>query len=130
MPSFGKTSLEQLATCDPRLQQVFMEVIKHVDCTILEGHRGKEKQDEYFRTGKSQKQWPNGEHNATPSRAVDVMVYPIDWNNKARMTYFAGMVMGVAYSLGIKLRWGGDFNSNLDPTDGRFIDMPHFELAE
>ena len=52
MPKFSKESLDKLATCDARLQKVFNEVIKHVDCTIIEGHRGQETQDEYYRTGK------------------------------------------------------------------------------
>ena len=45
MPKFGSKSRERLATCDERLQKVFNEVIKHVDCSILEGHRIAERQD-------------------------------------------------------------------------------------
>ena len=37
MPKFGKTSRDRLATCDDKLQQVFNEVIKYVDCSVLEG---------------------------------------------------------------------------------------------
>ena len=35
MYSFGKTSKERLATCDPRIQQLMNEVIKHIDITII-----------------------------------------------------------------------------------------------
>ena len=41
MPKFGKGSLKALSTCDKKLQEVFNEVIKTVDCSILEGHRDK-----------------------------------------------------------------------------------------
>ena len=47
MAKFGKKSRERLATCDPRLQKVFNEVIKHIDCSVLEGHRGEERQNKY-----------------------------------------------------------------------------------
>ena len=39
MAKFGRTSKNRLATCDERLQKVFNEVIKYVDCSALEGHR-------------------------------------------------------------------------------------------
>lgn len=132
MPKFSKESLDKLATCDVRLQKVFNEVIKHVDCTIIEGHRGQEKQDEYYRTGKSQKKWPNGEHNATPSRAVDAMVYPVDWSDKGttRQCLFAGFVLGTAKSLGITLRWGGDWDSDYNLREHTLFDTPHFEVVD
>jgi peptidoglycan L-alanyl-D-glutamate endopeptidase CwlK len=44
MPQFGKDSLTKLSTCHPDLQKLFNEVIKHYDCTILEGHRSDEDQ--------------------------------------------------------------------------------------
>ena len=44
MAKFGKSSKKRLATCDERLQKVFNEVIKYVDCSVLEGHRSEERQ--------------------------------------------------------------------------------------
>ena len=35
MYKFGKSSKKRLETCDEKLQKVFNEVIKHVDCSIL-----------------------------------------------------------------------------------------------
>ena len=130
MPTFGAKSLEQLATCDERLQKVFTEVIKHFDCTVLEGHRGQEAQDKAFREGKSKLKWPEGQHNATPSRAVDVVPYPINWNDTYRMRYFAGFVKGIACSMGIELRWGGDWDSDTELLDQTFFDFPHFEVHD
>ena len=62
-------------------------------------------------------------------RAVDVAPYPINWEDRERMTYFAGMVMGIAKAKGIGLRWGGDWNQNTDLEDNGFDDLPHFELT-
>lgn len=129
MPTFGQHSIEQLATCDPRLQAVFNEVIKYWDCTVLEGHRGQAAQDAAFATGKSQKRWPNGNHNSMPSRAVDVAPFPVDWNDTRRMLYFAGFVMGVAWKMGVQLRYGGDWNRDTQVKDNSFQDLVHFEIV-
>lgn len=130
MPTFSAKSIERLKTCDERLQRVFTEVIKHRDCTVLCGRRSKDEQDQAVKDGMSKTPWPNSKHNSLPSRAVDVSPYPIEWTDKARFTYFAGFVLGVAASFDIKLRWGGDFNSNLTPSDEKFYDGPHFELVD
>jgi peptidoglycan L-alanyl-D-glutamate endopeptidase CwlK len=130
MPSFSKTSLEKLTTCDERLQRVMKEVVKHFDCTILCGHRGQVEQDEAFRTGASKLKWPNGQHNKSPAKAVDAVPFPINWNDTNQMRYFAGFVVGIAASMGIKLRWGGDWNSDRDLKDQTFHDLPHFEILD
>jgi len=51
MPRYSKRSKERLASCDERLQEVFNEVIKHVDCSVLEGHRSKERQNKLYDEG-------------------------------------------------------------------------------
>jgi len=129
MPKFSKKSLDKLSTCHPDLQLLFKEVIKNVDCSILEGIRTKATQEEYVRTGKSKTM--NSKHlpqDDGVSWAVDCIAYPIDWNNWKRNYMFAGYVRGVAESLGMKIRCGADWNSNMDPTDQTFHDLPHFEL--
>ena len=63
MPSFGKTSKKRLEECDPRLQQLFNEVVKEYDCSILQGHRSEEEQNRYFDEGKSKVRFPNSKHN-------------------------------------------------------------------
>ena len=128
MAKFGTRSKERLATCDERLQKVFNEVIKHVDCSVLEGHRGKQRQNDLFDEGKTKVLFPDGRHNSNPSRAVDVTPYPVDWDDRERQTLFAGFVLGVANGMGIKLRWGGDWDQDFHVMDNRFDDFPHFEL--
>lgn len=128
MPSFSNRSIARLSTCDYRLQRVFNEVIRHRDCTILEGYRGKEKQDEAYNSGRSKVKFPNSNHNKNPSKAVDVMPWfknkpHVRWDmDKGELREFAGFVLGVAAGMGITLRWGGHFRG--------FFDGPHYELME
>ena len=130
MPRFGTRSKQRLATCDERLQKVFNEVIKHIDCSVLEGHRRQERQDKLYEEGKTKLKFPNGRHNMAPSNAVDVTPYPVDWKDRERQTLFAGFVLGIAKSMGIKLRWGGDWDMDFRVMDNRFDDFPHFEIKE
>ena len=128
MPKFGRKSKERLSTCDSKLQKVFNEVIKHVDCSVLEGHREKDRQNKLFEEGKTKVKYPDGRHNRQPSSAVDVTPYPVDWKDRERQTLFAGFVIGVASQMGINLRWGGDWDQDFQVVDNRFDDFPHFEL--
>jgi len=130
MAKFGTKSKKNLETCDERLQKVFNEVIKYVDCSVLEGHRSEERQNKLFKEGKTKVKYPNGRHNSSPSRAVDVTPYPVDWDDRERQTLFAGFVIGIARSMDIRLRWGGDWDMDFQVMDNRFDDFPHFEIKE
>lgn len=130
MPRFSQTSKERLKTCHPWLQDLFNEIIKLFDCTIICGYRNKESQMIVYQEGRSNLQYPNSKHNKTPSLAVDVAPYPIEWHNVRRFYYFAGYVMGIAAKMKIPLRWGGDWNSNTIFNDQGFYDLPHFELTK
>ena len=128
MPYIGKSSKKRLLTCDDRLQKVFNGVIKHVDCSVLEGHRSKDRQNKLYEEEKTKVKYPDGRHNRQPSSAVDVTPYPVDWKDRERQTLFAGFVIGVASQMGINLRWGGDWDQDFQVVDNRFDDFPHFEL--
>tara|TARA_Y100000593_G_scaffold39183_1_gene75738 strand:+ start:6611 stop:7006 length:396 start_codon:yes stop_codon:yes gene_type:complete len=130
MPYFGKKSKQRLSTCHEDLQKVFNEVIKYIDCSVLEGHRDERRQEQLFKEGKTKVRYPFGRHNTKPSRAVDVTPYPVDWADRERQTLFAGFVLGVAARMGITLRWGGDWNMNFKVQDNKFDDFPHFELRK
>lgn len=137
MPRFGKRSRANLDTAHPDLHRLFDRVIQLYDCTVLCGHRGMEAQNAAFHAGTSEKMWPDGNHNKRPSRAVDVVPWwpeapHIRWDGrdaKNRMYYFGGLVKGIAAEMGIKIRWGGDWDSDNDFKDQRLHDLPHFELG-
>ena len=95
----------------------------------MEGHRPEHKQNQMVREGKSKLVWPNSKHNQNPSIAVDVVPYPIDWEDKERFKAFAGYVFGMATILGIRLRWGGTWSNNPLDKEASFYDAVHFELT-
>lgn len=129
MNEFSKQSWDRLETCHPDLQLLFQEVVKHYDCSILEGWRSEADQNNAVHEGKSKTPWPQSKHNTIPSSAVDVAPYPIQWNNLKRFYHFAGFVLGVAKEMNIKIRWGGDWDSDMDLDDQDFNDLVHFELV-
>lgn len=134
MPKFSQESFSKLSTCHIDLQAIFFEVIKSFDCSVIIGHRGEDEQHKAFESGKSKLDWPNGKHNAQPSNAVDVAPYPIDWNNISQFIFFAGYVEGIAQRLKDEgkithsIRWGGNWNGNMEMHQQEFNDFCHFEL--
>jgi len=127
---FSPSSLKKLSECDSKLQDLFNEVLKTTDCIIVCGHRNQEDQDRAFQKGFSKVEFPNSKHNSLPSMAVDVMPYPLDWNARDRMVEFSKVVFEYANHLGIKVRWGGDFNGDGNLKNDPFVDMPHWELVD
>ena len=140
MPRFGQKSASRLQTCHPDLIRLFEKVVYKFDCSILDGHRNKERQDKAFELKRSKVQYPYSKHNKYPSTAIDVAPYPIDWGENggsaqrrkaiARFYYFAGYVKGIAEDLQIEIRWGGDWDGDREFTDQSFDDLPHFELVQ
>jgi len=131
MPSFSKSSKDRLATCHPDLQKLMNEVIKHIDISILGGHRSVEEQAEIFRRGMSKLSGAPGQlskHNHSPSLAVDFSPYPIDWQSRERFIAASYFAKGIATQMGIKVRLGCDWNADLVFSEG-FFDGPHLELV-
>lgn len=129
MPRFSEASETALASCDDRLQRIAREAIKEYDFVVTEGHRSKERQDSLYPKF-SKVKWPNSKHNPLPSKAMDLAPYPVDWKDRERFFYLGGLIMGIAANMGINLRWGGNWDSDSDFKDERFIDLPHFELVD
>lgn len=135
MPKFSQESFSKLSTCHADLQALFYDVIKYVDCTILEGHRNEIEQNIAFKSGHSKIEWPNGKHNQQPSLAVDVIMYPIDFDNVHKAYWFAGYVLGIAQKLKDEgrithgIRWGGSWDGLGElNSPGQLDDLVHFEL--
>jgi peptidoglycan L-alanyl-D-glutamate endopeptidase CwlK len=134
MPSFGPKSLEQLGSCHPDLQRLFQYVVKFYDCAVIKGHRGEQEQNAAADSGHSDKRWPDGNHNAMPSNAADVYPFPIPVEGEKRYTerfyHFAGFVLGVAQMMGIKIRYGGDWDGDRNLNNQKLFDLVHFELVQ
>lgn len=137
MPRFSKKSNENLSTCHLDLKCLFRDVIEVIDCSIISGYRDPEEQFSLFKKGRIQEKnrWvvqdrlkvvtykdgynKKSKHNESPSMAVDVMPYPIDWNNIERIKLFAEQVQQIAENINIDVVWGGDW---------KWKDYPHWQL--
>ncbi len=130
MPRHSQRSLANLSEAHPALKAVFSEVIKRFDHVVIEGYRGKAEQDAAFHAGKSKLKFPQSMHNRSPALAVDVCPYPIDWSDVRRFHLFAGYVLATALAMGVRLRWGGDWDGDFNWRNQSFHDLPHFELLD
>jgi len=154
MPKYSVTSNEKLRTCSKTIQIVFYYVIKYFDNKIIFGHRASDLQFKLYKKGRIYEggKWvivnkskvvtyKDGKdnlskHNYSPSKAIDVTPYPIDFSDVDRIRYFAGFVVGISKllkELGYidkTLRWGGDWDRDTDLNDQIFDDLLHFEEAD
>lgn len=121
MPKFGAESKFNLAQAQQPLQDIFNEVIKEVDCKVLDAQRGKREQEQAFARGRSKAHFGQSAHNYSPAVAVDVVPWPLDWKDTAAFKRLAVVVKRVAKEKGIAITWGGDWKT--------LVDMPHYELA-
>jgi len=135
MYKYSKKSSDRLSTCHPDLQKIFNEAIKHMDITILEGVRSKERQEELVRTGKSKTlDSRHLKQDDGYSHAVDASPYPINWSdekhNMNRWYMFVGFIKGLAAKMDIDIRCGGDWDGDGTTSDQTFHDLPHFEIRK
>lgn len=127
MPNFSKRSLDNLKQCHEDLQTWLDTIIKYYDCSVICGNRGEEDQNAAYNGGHSKLKFPQSKHNKSPSLAVDVVPYPIDWDDIDGFIKFGNYALGVAdalYDIGMikhRIRWGGNW---------KMLDYPHFELIE
>lgn len=128
MPNFGKKSQEKLDTCHPDIKRVMEKAIEIYDFSVIYGFRSLELQKKLYNSRPQLTKTLRGKHNEVPSKGVDVTPYPIDFNNLKRFYFMAGIILTVAESLGVELRWGGDWDGDKDLDDQTFMDLGHFEL--
>ena len=126
MPKFGKRSRSRLVGVDAKLVNILNELVKIMDVTIIEGVRTKERQEELLSKGATKTRF--SKH--IDGKAVDLAPYPIDWEDRERFHYMGGMLRGIAQQLGVKARWGGDWDSDGEIKDNSFDDLVHIEIRE
>ena len=90
--------------------------ITEVDFSVIEGIRHIERQRQLVKAGKSTTL--NSRH--ITGHAVDMVPYPVDWEDLERFELMAEAMKLAAEELEIPIIWGGDWKS--------FYDAPHFEL--
>mgnify|MGYP001210679241 FL=1 len=125
MPRFGSRSRRRLKGVDAKLVNVLNATVKIMDITVIEGVRSKERQAELLEKGATKVKY--SKH--MEGRAVDVAPYPIQWKDRERFHYMGGIIRGVGSQMGIKVRWGGDWDSDGEVKDNNFDDLVHIELV-
>ena len=132
MHTFSIQSEKKLARVHPYLEDIAREMLKYIDISVVYGDRTIEEQARLVKTGFSKTM--NSMHliqNDGYAHAIDICPYPIDWNNKKRFYWMAGMMEVIAKDLlpvGWYLRWGGNWDGDEDLDDQTFMDLAHFEI--
>ena len=130
MPKFGKRSRDRLKGVNTKLVNVLNNTVKIYDIFVIEGLRSKERQKELYDQGATKVL----HSNHMDGLAVDIAPYPYDPNDIKRFFYMAGIIKMVSKDLGIRIRWGGDWNEDQefagrDPKQ-KFNDYVHFEFKK
>ena len=114
----GIRSLQNLSGVHPDLVAVVKRAIQITtqDFTVIEGVRNIERQRQLVAKGASKTM--NSRH--ITGHAVDMVPWPVDWNDLERFKVVSEAMKEAAEELNIPIVWGGDWKS--------FYDAPHYEL--
>lgn len=137
----GKQSKERLKGVNPDLVRVVELAIKKSkqDFMVLEGVRTPARQKELYAQGRTKPgqvvTWTltsNHFVNKTTGfgHAVDLVPYPVDWNDLKKFDAIAEAMFAAAKELGVRLRWGADWDQDGKRRERGESDSPHFELAK
>lgn len=125
---FSKRSEENLKGVHTDLVKVARRAleISEIDFTVIEGVRTKARQQQLYKQGATKTM--NSRH--LTGHAIDIVPYPVDWNDLEKFGKLAKAMFAAANELKIPIRWGGDWNRNGRSDDETFYDGPHFELLK
>lgn len=139
MPKFSDHSRKSMLGVHPALVQLWNDLIKVVDFTVLNGLRSEKQQELNVANGLSKTMHSKHLIQADGfGHANDVAPYPQDWNDdtdpkmsqwEVDQVYFAGIVKGFALAKGINIRTGADWNGDGRKIGQGFRDLDHFEYS-
>ena len=138
--ALGSQSKFRLRGVHPKLVAVLELAIQHTeqDFMVLEGVRTPARQAELFAQGRTKPgnkvTWTlKSNHFINPEtgfgHAVDIVPYPVDWNDLNKFDDMAAAVFAAAKKLGTTIRWGADWDRDGKPREKGESDSPHFELV-
>ena len=140
---YGARSLNKLSTCHPLWQSIMVEALElsPYDISIIHGWRGELVQNALQESGASHKRFPDSTHNqskdpecAEPLETSDAVDFApwvgstINWNDTHIFAVIAGVIISVAKRRGVKVRWGGDWDSDGSTSDQTLMDWGHIEI--
>ena len=135
----SKQSLQRLEGVHPKLQSVVKLAITKTkqDFMVLEGVRTPERQRELYAQGRTKPgqvvTWTLTSNHFKNSKtgyghAVDLVPYPVDWNDLKKFDEISRAMFEAAKELGVTLRWGADWDMDGKPRERGETDSPHFEI--
>ena len=135
----SQKSLERLNGVHPSLVFLVQSAMETqiMDFSVNEGVRTLDRQKDLVSKGFSKTM--KSKHLVQSDgygHAVDLYPYPIDMeavnrNNAVEIVRFgvlAGIIKSLAWTHGIEIEWGGDFDSDGQTLDSTFFDAPHIQL--
>lgn len=138
----GAQSLARLKGVHPQLVRVVQRAIEisTVDFMVLEGVRTPQRQRELYAQGRTKPgpkvTWTLTSNHFVKSdgfgHAVDLVPWPVDWEGPTRFPKFdeiSRAMFAAADELGVKIRWGADWDGDGKPRERGETDSPHFELG-
>lgn len=144
--TYGLASRKKLDTVHPDLSRVMHMALRMspYDLTIVWGFRNEDEQNRAFAEHRSKKRWPESKHNVIGrdgrpmSLAVDFAPWcrlpdgsmGIPWNDTHAFAVCGGIIIGAAQTLGIPVRYGGDWDMDGLTTDQTLMDWGHVELTQ
>lgn len=138
--SLGKKSQTMLEGVHPLMVAVVTRAIQLTaqDFLVLEGVRTKARQAKLYAQGRTEPgdkvTWTlvsnHFVNEATGfGHAVDLCPYPVDWNTASKFDAIGKAMFQAAEELGVKIRWGADWDQDGNPRERGETDSPHFELV-
>lgn len=130
---------ERLRGVDTRLQRVVFLAADNLtfDVQLIEGVRTVERQRELFAQGRNGNPGPvvtwsiNSMHII--GRAVDLAPLQADasinWKDARGFDKLAAAMFAAAEVVGVRIRWGADWDMDGNPRERGESDSPHFEIA-
>ena len=127
-------SEKNLVGVDEQLAKVVRAVAAEHDILVIEGLRTKERQADLYAQGRTKPgkivTWTlTSKH--IDGKAVDVVKLKngtIDWNDSRSFEELGKVMLDTAKQLGVKLRWGYDWDGDGVLKEKGETDGPHFEL--
>ncbi|KQS55884.1 hypothetical protein ASG17_07490 [Brevundimonas sp. Leaf363] len=137
--ALGATSRGRLSGVHPQLVRVVERAIEisPVDFKVIEGVRTPARQKELYAQGRTKPgpvvTWTvNSNHFVKADgfgHAVDLLPSPYDWKATGPFDQVSRAMFEAAKQLGVKIRWGADWDQDGKPRERGESDSPHFELA-
>ena len=149
--NLSQRSLDKLVGVDERLQRVVKRAIQlsKQDFMVLEGVRTREQCMINYGKGRTVTQcvakgvpaqyanpkaakvtWLNNPFASKhcDGKAVDLVPYPVDWNDLKKFDAIAKAMLQAAKELNVPVRWGADWDNDGKPRERGESDSPHFEI--